>query len=49
MAELTYTLARLIIWNADAYTREQVRNACAFVLATMGARREDISQASLLF
>lgn len=45
---MTYTQAKLIIWNPDAYTKSQVRGAAVWMLARIGARREDIDQATNL-
>jgi hypothetical protein len=45
---MTYTRAKLIIWNADAYTRKEVQTAAAFILGSMNAKREDVDQASLV-
>ncbi len=45
---MTYTQARMIIWNADAYTRIEVRQAAVYILGTMKAAREDVDQATLL-
>jgi hypothetical protein len=45
---MTYTRAKMIIWNASAYTSKEVRAAAAFILGSMNARREDIDQASLV-
>jgi hypothetical protein len=38
----------MIIWNADAYTRQEVRRAVVYILGTMKAAREDVDQATLL-
>ena len=45
---MTYTRAKLIIWNASAYTSKEVRAAAAFILGSLSARREDLDQASLV-
>ena len=45
---MTYAQAKLIIWNPDAYPRAKVLQAAAFVLGTLDASSEDISQASLI-
>lgn len=45
---MTYTQARLIVQNADAYTRQQAQNAAVFILGTLDARQEDILSASVL-
>ena len=45
---MTYTMAKMRIWNPDAYTAKEVREAAVFILGTMGAHQEDIDQASLL-
>lgn len=45
---MTYTIAKMRIWNPECYTREQLREAIVFILGAMGARREDIDQATLL-
>lgn len=45
---MTYTQAKLIVWNADAYTREQVRQAAVFVLGSLGASQEDVDQACMV-
>jgi len=45
---MTYTRAKLIIWNPDAYTRAQVREAAVYILGALSARREDIDQAALV-
>ena len=45
---MTYTTAKLRIWNPDAYPRKEVREAAVWILGTMSARREDIDQATLL-
>lgn len=42
---MTYTQARMIVWNPDAYTVEQVRKAISFILGTLSARREDVDRA----
>jgi len=44
---MTYTKARMIIWNPDAYTAKQVREAAVWMLGCMNARREDLDQAAL--
>ena len=43
---MTYTQARLRIWNPDAYTRQQVHSAAIFILSCIDANNEDIMQAS---
>jgi hypothetical protein len=45
---MTYTRAKLIIWNPEAYTKAQVRAAAVFILGTLNAQQEDIGQASLV-
>jgi hypothetical protein len=42
---MTYTQARMIVWNPDAYSVEQVRKAISFILGTLSARREDVDRA----
>lgn len=42
---MTYTQAKLIIWNPDCYTREKVRKACSYILGSLNARQEDIDTA----
>ncbi len=42
------TKARLIIWNPESYSREEVKAAAVWILGWLGARREDIDQASLV-
>jgi hypothetical protein len=39
---MTYTQAKLIIWNPAAYDRDQVINAAKFILSKLQARQEDI-------
>lgn len=46
--EMNYARAKLIIWNPEAYDRATVRAAAIWILGKLGARREDISQASSL-
>jgi hypothetical protein len=45
---MTYTQAKLIIWNSSAYPKTQVRAAAAFILGSIKAQREDIHQAALV-
>ena len=45
---MTYTRAKLIIWNPDAYSAAQVRHAAVFILGSLAARRVDVDQASLV-
>jgi len=45
---MTYTQARLVIWNPMNYPRAKVRKACIVILGTLGARAEDISRATWL-
>lgn len=45
---MTYTQAKLIIWNPAAYDKARVRAAVVFILGCMTARREDLDQASNL-
>lgn len=42
---MTYTKALLIIWNPRAYDAKQIRAAAAFILGTIDASPEDVSQA----
>lgn len=42
---MTYTQAKLIIWNPAAYDRAKVRAAVVFILGCITARREDIDRA----
>lgn len=46
--KLTYQQAKLRVWNPDAYSRAQVTEAATFILGTLGARREDVDQATNL-
>jgi hypothetical protein len=43
---MTYTRAKLIIWNHETYSVAEVREAAIFILATLNARPEDIDQAT---
>jgi len=45
---MTYTKAKLIIWNPDSYTKADVRAAAIWILARIGARNEDIDRATML-
>ena len=45
---MTYTQAKLVIWNPAAYPKADVRAAAVFILGTIGARREDVDQATNL-
>lgn len=45
---MTYTQAKLIIWNPAAYSRDEVQKAAIWVLGKVGARREDVDQATNL-
>ncbi len=45
---MQYTLAKLIIWNPDSYSRAKVREAAIFILSHLGARREDVDAATNL-
>lgn len=45
---MTYTQARLIVWNHEAYEGPTVRKAAVFILASLAANSEDIDQASSL-
>lgn len=45
---MTYTQAKLIIWNPRAYDKAKVREAAIYILGTTGARREDVDQATNL-
>lgn len=42
---MTYTQAKLIIWNPRAYSAERVLQAAIHVLGTLTARQEDVDQA----
>lgn len=42
---MTYTQAKMIIWNPDSYSREKVRKACSYMLGSLNARQEDIDVA----
>lgn len=42
---MTYTQAKMIIWNPESYDRTKVRAAVVFILACMSARREDLDRA----
>jgi hypothetical protein len=46
---MNYTRAKLIIWNPDAYERDQVREAALYIVSQLHARREDLDQAALVF
>jgi len=46
METMTYAMARLIIWNPEAYDRASVTEASFFILSSLSATREDISQAA---
>lgn len=43
---LTDTQAKLRIWNPDAYTAIERREAAAHILGTLDASQEDLDQAS---
>jgi hypothetical protein len=45
---MTYAIAKLRIWFAEAYTREQVRDAAIFILSTLDAQQEDVDLATTL-
>lgn len=45
---MTYTKAKLIIWNPDAYATAEVRAAAVWMFGCMNARREDLDQAALV-
>lgn len=47
-SKMTYTIARLIIWNTASYDRAQIVEAVVYVLGSLGARREDVDQATML-
>lgn len=42
---MTYTQAKMIIWNPDSYERSKVRAACVFIMGCLSARQEDLQQA----
>lgn len=42
---MTYTQAKLIIWNNESYSKKEVREAAIFILGTLKAHKEDIDQA----
>ena len=42
---MTYTQAKLIIWNPRAYSRAEVRAAATWILSLFAAAREDVDQA----
>lgn len=43
---MTYTQAKMIVWNPDSYDRENVRKACSYILGSTNARQEDIDAAT---
>ena len=45
---MTYTKAKLRIWNPAAYSKAEVHEAATFILGTLNARREDVDQAANL-
>jgi hypothetical protein len=45
---MTYAIAKLRIWFAETYTREQVREAALFILGSLDADQEDINLACSL-
>lgn len=44
--DMTYSRARLIIWNPDAYEVSEVREAATFILGYMTATAEEVWQAA---
>ena len=42
---MTYSIAKLRIWNPEAYTRQEVHSAAIFILSVLDADAEDIPQA----
>jgi hypothetical protein len=42
---MTYTRAKLIIWNPASYDRALVRAAVAFILGSLSASDEDVGRA----
>jgi hypothetical protein len=42
---MTYSQARMIVWNPDGYPGDQLRAAISFILGTLSARREDVDRA----
>jgi hypothetical protein len=45
---MSYTRAKLIVWNHAAYEAKQVREAAIFIMGRIGAHDEDVSQAIML-
>ena len=45
---MTYTIAKLRVWNPAAYSKSEIREAVVFILGCMSALREDVDQATSL-
>lgn len=45
---MTFTQAKLIIWNPKAYDLAMVRIAAVLILCSLRAGREDLDQAALV-
>lgn len=45
---MTYTKAKLIVWNYDCYDRATVREAALFILGRLDSAAEDVTQACSL-
>lgn len=43
---MTYNQAKLRVWNNEAYSAEQVREAAIYILGSLSAKAEDVQQAS---
>jgi hypothetical protein len=45
---MTYSQAKMIVWNPETYSKDDVRKAAVYILGTLEAEQEDIDQASMV-
>jgi hypothetical protein len=43
---MTYSQAKMIVWNYKTYNAAKVREAAVFILGTLDAKAEDFDQAT---
>lgn len=48
MKTWTYRAAKMTIWNPDAYSDAEVRDAAIFIQSKLDAKEEDLQQASFV-
>lgn len=45
---MTYTQAKMIVWNHDSYGKDEIISAAVHILGTINASVEDIDQAMMV-